>query len=119
MPTTATNIQPTSTPPPPAVESWSVLERSITFNNPKISIILLETPSYTILPQATAELVHATIVLQSKLNRDNTKVVVREAFTKWAWNITAEGELKDDASLTPEERELWHNLIERSSKARR
>lgn len=98
-------------PQPSAVETWAVLPQDITFSDPKISTILTKTPSHVILQQPTAELVHAVVVVQSKLSQHDTRSIFREAFSKWAWNITSDGDLKDEASLTPAERDLWHRSM--------
>jgi hypothetical protein len=79
-------------PPPVPVQYWQELPHSFAFNDPKISTILEKIPGHVILMQHTAEIVHAAVVLQAKLQFENLDDIVRNAFSKWAWNIDAEGE---------------------------
>jgi hypothetical protein len=37
--------------------------------------------------------------------------MVQDAFNRWAWKITSEGELKDEPSLTPSQHQLWYEYI--------
>jgi hypothetical protein len=89
------------------VQEWSQSTSDSTFTDSAISTVLSLVPAYEILSQSTAEILHAALTPQAKMEPDRAEQIILDAFAKWAWNINAKGGLKDEPYLTLKESEVW------------
>jgi hypothetical protein len=110
---------PSSTTPPsvggtrlPAVLDWKELSYDIEYTITTATSIFDATPPYSILPSNTASMVAIAVLYQATLDPTNKAGVAANAFSKWAWNFTIEGDLEKEPGLTLAERQHWKVLVQ-------
>jgi len=96
---------------PTPVQDWPSHLNNIVYPDTRPTSIFRRTPRHVILPQHLAEILHAALWLHVRLNPQHANLIVVNAFCSWAWNLTPNGELKHTLSLTPDERQHWHWLM--------
>ena len=82
-----------------------------TFNPTAITMILMTVPYHVIFEQALAELLRAALTMHAVSHPDKAPAIWRTAFLRWAWNVTPDGELKEEPHLTLEEMGKFKELI--------
>ncbi|KAH3996748.1 hypothetical protein HBI38_155720 [Parastagonospora nodorum] len=105
------NPHPRSPRIPLPVQDWPELAPTAASTYPTILSLMHVAPNHVILPQHLAQAMHYTMKGVIMFNPPIADKLWKDAFTRWAWNLTPQGELKSVPSLGEEERVVWEGYV--------
>ncbi|KAH3943349.1 hypothetical protein HBI56_128970 [Parastagonospora nodorum] len=73
--------------------------------------IIDTTPNHVVLPQDVAQKVHNTMFAVLVIQREIALKFNKNMFSRWAWNLTPDGKLKSEPSLSAEEMVVWEEYM--------
>ncbi|KAH3996702.1 hypothetical protein HBI38_155730 [Parastagonospora nodorum] len=91
------------------MQDWTKLTEVPPYN---VSASVMDTaPNHVILPQDMAQAVYNTMNVLLLFNPEIADKFNKSMFSRWAWNLTPDGKLKSEPSLSAEERVVWEEYM--------